>query len=604
LLGFGEHAQSKLQLPSQFLPAHGQSQIQLPVTVGSAAGVAHVRLQVEMNGDNFEESMELPVRPAAPMMQYGGYAIASTTQPAVVTAPTAILPGTGSLAIRVSAWPSLHFSEGLDYLDRYPYGCVEQTTSTCFPLLALGDIGKQIDPRRFDPDQIKSKISGGILDLIGMQTSDGGLAMWPGGTETWPWGTVYAAHFIVEARRAGYDVPDDFYNHLLKYVRQDLNAGTDDPEQLETQAYAAYVLALAGNAPRPIMDRLAELATEKSLPDEDQDHAAIRSDARLFLACARAMSGRTDLATQLIPDALPLPRLHRQNDGNVGSPIRDLALLIYTLANVQPTNPALPDLVQRLVDDGAHNQWDSTQDTAFAMLALSQYLHHLPHPKPFDSAQLLSGTNVLAQERGEPALAMNFTDPAAGTPYAVHITGTPDSSAYVSWLETGVPLSAPPDAQHGIAIHRRYLSLDGTELHSASSGELLKVEITIDAPANERNLVIEDLLPAGLEAENARLATAAKSDDQENDSGDKSGVARFAGDRIDVRDDRVVVMGAMPDAGKARCEYLARAVTPGVYVVPPVRAEAMYDIASCGISGAGGTFTVSQDHGSMASIHE
>jgi hypothetical protein len=186
----------------------------------------------------------------------------------------------------------------------------------------------------------------------------------------------------------------------------------------------------------------------------------------------------------------------------------------------------------------------------------------------------------------------------------VHITGTPDSSAYVSWLETGVPLSAPPDAQHGIAIHRRYLSLDGTELHSASSGELLKVEITIDAPANERNLVIEDLLPAGLEAENARLATAAKSDDQENDSGDKSGVARFAGDRIDVRDDRVVVMGAMPDAGKARCEYLARAVTPGVYVIPPVRAEAMYDIASCGISGAGGTFTVSQDHGSMASIHE
>jgi len=605
LLAFGEKAQAHLILPDLPLPAHGQKQIDLPVIVGRAAGVAHVRLQVTMNSDNFEENLELPVRPAAPMMQFGGYAIATTTQPAVVTAPQAILPGTGSLAINVSSWPNLRLPQGLDYLDRYPYGCVEQTTSACFPLLALADIGKQIDPKRFDPDQIKSKIDGGIIELIGMQTSDGGLAMWPGGKETWPWGSVYAAHFLVEARRAGYDVPDDFYNQLLQNVRQQLSAGTDDPEQLETQSYAAYVLVLAGQPPRTILDRLAELAAAKGLPDEDQDQSAMRSDARLFLACAQELCGRGDLADQLMPQALPSPRIHRQYNGNIGSPIRDRALLIYALAAVQPKNPALPDLVQRLVDCGAQNQWDSTQDTAFALLAIGQYLHHLPHPEPFDSARLLSGTQELAQEQGETSLALDLPAPAAGTPFTVNISGASDATAYVSWLETGVPLSAPADAQHGIAVHRRYLSMDGTELKSAMSGQLVRVELIIDAPANQPNLVIEDLLPAGLEAENVPLATSAKNEDADDaDSAQGSKVSPFDGNQTDIRDDRVVIMGSMPSEGKARCEYLARAVTPGVYVIPPVRAEAMYDITTCGISGAGGTFTVLQDHGSVASVHD
>jgi uncharacterized protein YfaS (alpha-2-macroglobulin family) len=200
---------------------------------------------------------------------------------------------------------------------------------------------------------------------------------------------------------------------------------------------------------------------------------------------------------------------------------------------------------------------------------------------------------------------MNLPDPVAGTPFIVQISGAPDASACVSWFETGVPLSAPADAHHGIAIHRRYLSMDGTELHAATTGQLVRVELTIDAPANQPNLVIEDLLPAGLEAENARLATAAKAEDVDDaDPTQDSRTAEFASDRMDIRDDRVVVMGAMPGAGEAKCEYLARAVTPGVYVVPPVRAEAMYDIATCGISGAGGTFTVSPAHNTIASIHE
>src|SRR5439155_9854372 len=132
-----------------------------------------------------------------------------------------------------------------------------------------------------------------------------------------------ATHFLTEARAAGYDVPDDFYRHLLAYCRHLLDTGSDDATQLETQAYAAYVLSAAGKVERPILSRLTELASASARADDPTDGYAMRSDARLMLACAWLHAGRRDLAEKLIPQTLPTPRAHRQADGNIGSPIRD-----------------------------------------------------------------------------------------------------------------------------------------------------------------------------------------------------------------------------------------------------------------------------------------
>jgi len=95
----------------------------------------------------------------------------------------------------------LSFPQGLDYLEHYPYGCLEQTTSALFPLVYLGDIGQQIAPGVFEPERIATKVEAGMTRLIGMQTANGGLSMWPGYRDAWPWGSVYAAHFVVEAEK-------------------------------------------------------------------------------------------------------------------------------------------------------------------------------------------------------------------------------------------------------------------------------------------------------------------------------------------------------------------------------------------------------------------
>jgi uncharacterized protein YfaS (alpha-2-macroglobulin family) len=606
LLMFGEAKQPTAELPDVALGGNGQGQIDLPVWVGQAVGIADVHLSASMNGQTFDENVELPVRPPSPTLQFGGYAAASTTRPTILKNLQTLLPGTEAMNVRVTPWPTLRLPQGLDYLDRYPYGCVEQTTSAIFPLIALGDIGKQIDPARFDPQRMKETIATGMMHLIGMQTPDGGLAMWPGETTAWSWGTVYAANFLVEARAAGFEVPDDLYNHTLAYVRRSLDHSTDDANELETEAYAAYVLSLAGTPPRSALDRLSELTSTIPSDSTDPDDTGSRESARMMLASAWMLSGRRDIADGMIPQTLPVPRPHRQRDGTIGSPIRDRAVLIDTLTMVQPTNPALPALVQQLADEGDRGKWASTQDTAFAVMAIGRYLHIEQKHEPYDSARLLLGSRVLAEASGGASLAWDApamvappnTQPAVAD-YSVMLAGAPDAVGHVSWLQTGVPMQPPADASHGIQIRRRYLTTEGGEIpnNTVRSGDLVLVEITLQSSVPETGLAIEDMLPAGLEIENARLSTSAKESDTVDDRGDKT--PRFAGDRIDARDDRMVMIGSMP-AAIARCSYLARAVTPGIYILPPVRAEAMYDINTNAISGAGGRFIVTSATASVA----
>ncbi len=580
LLGMGSELAPMQELAPVAIAAGGQAQVSFDVTAAQAVGVARVALTVVMGNETFEEETELPVRPASPMTQTGGVAAASTTQPSAITSLASMMPGTGALNVNLTPWPTLNLPKGLEYLDSYPYGCVEQTTSTCFPLIALGDIGKTIDPVRFNKQSIHDKVDAGITRLIGMQCADGGLSMWQGETTDWAWGSVYACHFLTVAKSAGYEVPAQFYDHLLAYVHRLMEQGSDDASQLELQSYAAYVLALAGKPDRATMDRLTELSQAEARLDDPADGYCMRGDARLMLSNAWLLSGRRDLAEGLMPDAIPSPRLIRHFDGNLGSPIRDRALLILTMEQVQPNRADLPELVQQLADQGLKNEWASTQDVAFSVLAIGKYLQAFKGKTPYETARLLAGNAVLASASN--GGSFTWSGQAPRDPLRVELTGASDAAGYLSWLQTGVPLTPPADAEHGLKVHRHYTTLDGEELKGTiHTGDLLRVELTIEAPPDQANLVIEDLLPAGLEVENPKLETAAK------DSTGNDDPAHFDTALVSMRDDRVIIAGSMPSLWKAHCSYLARAITPGTYTVPPVRAEAMYDLNTNAISGTG-----------------
>jgi hypothetical protein len=587
-LRFGNN--SELRLDPIALSPNGQTVRLVDVTASASAGVSHVVLMAKMGDEFYQEEVEIPVRPASPNIQVGGYALASPGKVTEISMPNKMLDGTSRFDMRVTPRPLLELPQGLDYLDRYPYGCLEQTTSTLFPLAYLSDIGKQIAPGMFDAGRVEEKIQAGITRLIGMQTANGGLAMWPAYRDPWPWGTVYAAHFLIEAQTAGHPVPEEFRKQVLSYVRGLLNQSSDQPETVEIQAYACYVLALAGKPERPAMSRLSEIVKPSG-----SGAAESFGQARLHLASAWLASGRRDLAESLLPQAIPSPRTHRALSGNLASPTRDRAILIDTLLAISPEHPALPDLVQQLADSGRKGQWRSTQDTAFAVLALGRYLRLSNAASPYATAQLMLDGKPLCDATDAKPLLWSAGDGKTAVPdpnskLTVAITGPADAKAYVSWLQTGVPMIPPAAADHGMTIRRRLLLENGKPLalNQVHSGDLVQVELSIQSPTPLEHIAIDDLLPAGLEIENPRLATSAAEGDQPRDG---KAVNKFHDTRLDIRDDRLVLIGDLTEAGTGTYHYTARAVTPGKFILPPVHGECMYDIGTNSLSDAS-TFEV------------
>lgn len=616
VLGFGEGA-SDFKSEPVTLKAGTQRTITMPLKAAATAGVANIRVSGQMAGQTTSEEVEIPVRPAAPTITRGGYLEVSPDRPQKVDLRSDMLVGTRDVAINVTPWPTLNLPAGLDYLERYPYGCAEQTISASFPLVYLSDVGARIAPGAFEPQRVKEKLQSSILRLMALQTADGGIGMWPGASESWPWGTVYAAHFLIEAEHAGHVVPADFRDRVLLHLQGMLREMADGDE-MESQAYACYVLALAGKPPRPVMSRIGDIS--RSGPSES---AHQRAQARLYLALAWIAAGKLEAAEAMIPQTLPQPRSQRQDGGNLGSPVRDRAMLVNALLEVNPRNPAIPALVQQLADAGRGGQWRSTQDCAFAMMAIGRYLRHAHDERPVTQVRLLAGDHSIAAADPPATIAWAASDRNPGTTMvpdelSAQASGPAGSHAYLTWQQTGVPMQPPSDADHGMAVRRRYLrekDKKPADLADVRSGELLVVELTIQSPEGQRNLVIEDLLPAGLEVENPRLATSAKPVGDALPTAplflrrrgnawhvvplpvqDSSVETSFEPDYLDIRDDRVVLMGDMPYGGSAIYRYLVRAVTPGAYVVPPVRGECMYDLGVNSINGGGGTLTVKSGH--------
>jgi uncharacterized protein YfaS (alpha-2-macroglobulin family) len=539
----------------------------------NSIGVARIRLTASAGAEACVENTELPIRPASPFITTGGLAVLTPGKSESITLKDDFLPGTEQTSVSVTPLPSLQLPEAIEYLERYPYGCAEQTISTSFALLYLDEIGPKIAPGVFEKERVAEKVQAGILRLIGMQTADGGIAMWPGNRESWPWASIYAAHFLVEARAAGHPVPPDFEKSLLAYVRTLLNKAGDHGDLLESQAYASYVLALTGKPDRAFMNRLAELTRPRATVD---DESAMRAQARLYLALAVVASGQRDLASDLIPASLPPLRSTRQGGGNIGSAIRDRAMYLNTLLTVHPDDPSIPAQAAQL----AAEKWQTTQEVAFATMAIGKYLRQVQDVEPFDHADLIIDGR---------AVASPFTSHASAHELLASITGPAAARGYLSWTRTGVPRAMPPSQDHGIKIRRRYLNEQGKLLASSrvQTGDLILVELIIESASAQQNLVVEDLLPAGLEIENPRLKTTTTHTDQKPDARPEMNDTR-----IDVRDDRMIFYGDLPSGGVARHVYAVRAVVPGNFVLPPARVESMYDPAINSLWSPGGTLDV------------
>ena len=558
------------------VPAGVEHQVFFDMRVHDAIGA--VVLHLSAYGNDTEAThrpVHLPLRSAAPPVTKTGQGVVRADNPVDFIFPANLIADSSEFTLTLSPFPTLAFAESLRYLVRYPHGCLEQTTSQVFPLLYFSDLARSVEPMLAEEDAVDYYITAGITKLESMLMSNHHFAYWPGGTYVNPWSSIYASHFLVEARKAGYEVSDRVYNAMLEGLREqakrsrNLDTPTDDGKMtadVSLATYACYVLAAAGHPEKGMMHYLKNRRLE-----------GLGHYSHFQLAGAFALSGELETALSMLPVSVsPNNTGKRETGGTLNSPVRAQAIILDVLAEVNENHPSVPMLVTNLNEAASEgNRWATTQENAFAFLALGKILKK-HSDKDYTGTLMLNGEHFADFD----ATDMRYTD-EAWDGAQVRLTVQGEGSCYYYWTVFGIQRdSFIEEYERELQVRRRYFNQDGEErTRTFSHGDLIVAEITVKAlTANLENVVVVDMLPTGFEIENPRLESRAGIPWLK-----KQG---FKPDYIDIRDDRLIFFGTFPRQRERKFYYALRAVTQGEFTLPPIAAEAMYDATKSAVAGS------------------
>jgi uncharacterized protein YfaS (alpha-2-macroglobulin family) len=513
----------------------GSAVVSVPLSAREAIGAGRVSVSVT-GGDAvpYEETFELAVRPAQALRVAHETAALKPSGARTFAAPEGLMPGTVRQRFVCASSPAVDLLGALAYVTDYPYGCLEQTVSGAFPLLPLAALAGALPSDKTTLAQEAPHRVRAALARVRSMKRAGGYAMWPDAWPVAPYATVYAAHFMVAARRSGYEVPDDDLETALEALRR---------APKEQEAYALCVLALAGRPDAGRMLRLFERVDE------------LTNEERLLLARALARSGEPVNAREALRR---VPKAEGLREAAFG------LLAALELDREAPFVAACAREIERLRNRDA--RWGTTQENALALLALGAWRLAVPQ----------EGNGAFAAafawpEGGCRSGATNAFACAVAGALPVEVANAGPGTLYATRCVEGVPLAALPAVSSGISVRRDWLTLAGAPVQTnvLTRGDLLVVKLTVDAGAQPvDDAVVEELLPACLEIECDDLRKA----------GTLPWIASPGDDWVlhrEARDDRMLVFGKAIQ-GVNVYFYSARVVSAGRFAVPAATASRMY----------------------------
>lgn len=542
---------------------------------GLKPGKITCRLTAHSGADSSHSEFELPNRPAQPLKTLFGSGAVTADSAVSFKLPDEFLEGTGEFTLRTSSLAGVTFARNIQYLLSYPYGCLEQTTSRLFPLIYFNDLTKFVQPSLFGGGGPDYYIQEGLLKLMSMEIGDGSFSYWPGGGHRHHWSSVYASHFIVEARKAGYLVDDKFYHRVVDNVRKIARGQSYNDLDSSQRIYAAYVLARAGKLENRITNYLRKLNT-----------ADLPAYSRYQLAGVFALNGELELARTHIPENIQPNNFEPETGGNFNSGVRTDAILLEVLMTVDPRSASTPVLVQSLMKKAQIGHWYTTQESAFALMALGKYFKGKEEDN-FTGRLKISGDSTYSIDTSSFFRKRTSLD---GNQVTISIDGK--GTCFYYWQASGVSTShAVEEFDRGIVVRREYLTESGDPIDPAkvALGARVVGRITVQSQDKKLyNAVVSDLIPAGFEIENPRLKTSPTL------SWIKDSRLKF--DNVDIRDDRLLIFTDLYQNEPLVFYYSLRAISAGDFTIPPVAAECMYNPLIAGAASSG-RITIKRDEG-------
>lgn len=444
----------------------------------------------------------------------------------------------------------------LSALDRFPYGCSEQTTSRALPLLYLNEVAERSGLA--GDAALRARITDAIAGVLANQAANGSFGLWNAYGDSSLWLDAYVSDFLTRARAADYDVPLRGYDLTLDNLANRVAYASDFQDGGEGIAYALYVLA---------RERRASIGDLRYFADTRLDRFATPM-ARAQLGAALALYGEQARARTAMLSARDRLRTDMSETGegyrdDYGSFLRDAAALVALAAEAQLPDVALDDYVDLLGTADEGDRAHSTQEMAWMLLAA-----HALIERGSDAKLALDGNAI-----GTPAARLYNGASLIAQP--VRLSNEGSESIDVVTTVSGPPQNMPQATGNGYTLTREIYDIDGKllDLDAVPQNTRVVVVLRVQALDDEAaRLLLVDRLPAGLEIDNPRLLR----------SGDVGALDWLALDtntaNTEFRDDRFVAAfdRSRGDRRNTSFAYLARAVTPGSYAHPPASVEDMY----------------------------
>lgn len=571
------------------VPAHSERTVTYDLTALPGLDAGSVNISVKALHETFTDHEELPVRPSTPLQKLADGGAVKGGENATINPSADFIPGSTKSYIMVSKSPLAQFTKHLNNLLEYPYGCMEQTVSTAFPVLyysaLLKALGQKDVNQRYNPDYI---INEAIKKIYAQQQYNGGLTYWPGDNYVNWWVSAYGLHFLIEAKKAGYEVDNTVLTNLVQYVESQVSTKQtenyyyyDNDGKLQERViapeeifYSLYVLALAKHPDVSVMNYFKMETTPLTLSQASLTHAGMMGqnnllslDSRYMLAASYALIGDMKAFSSLLPNGFSGERATRSLSGSFSSYIRDESISLATLLEAQPDNPQIPVMAKHISEELKNSSWLSTQEEAFALIALGKLSENAVKSNTTASLWI---NGVKAGELGPNDVSFSVRQDISNKKVEIRTQG--NGFVYYYYQTQGIPAANKfKEEDSYLKVRKTFYNTEGNEITDFhfKENQLIVVKVSVQSLDNNsvNNVAITDVIPACFEIENPRL----------NPEREFTWIKDKADpDYMDIRDDRVTYFANIT-AKPQDYYYLVRVVAKGKYVMGPVAADAMYD---------------------------
>jgi len=525
------------------------------LVVKPQTGYGKVTIKATSGNATATDVVDIEIRNPNPLLTKVGDAIIEANKSWTGSVTPVGLPGTNSAILEISTLPPINLGQRLKYLIQYPYGCIEQTTSSVLPQLFLDRI-KTLSMS--EKATISANITAAVQRLKSFQTNDGGFAYWPGGDDSDSWGTSYAGHFLVEAEARGYFVPQDLMRRWKSYQHSKAQSWRRSQSVYNSdliQAYRLYTLALAGDPDIGAMNRMREMT-------------GLQPATGWMLAAAYAKAGQREAALQSVASLTTDIKSYREMGYTYGSDLRDKAIILETLVLLDDRKRGI-DLVKEIANNLSDSRgWYSTQTIAWCLKSIASFAG-TNTPGPFSFSYSYKGKEEsLQSDQPFYQVTLPVEDKGDAT---VKVTSKSNATVFVRTISQGIPSRSQEEAtEQNITLNVTYWDKNGAAIDPVSieQGTSFVVAVTV-AHAGVRgaykNIALHHVFASGWEINNLRLA--------DSESSLKSDAFTYQ----DIRDDRVYTYFDLAPSQRKTFRYLLTASFAGKYYLPAVSVSAMYD---------------------------